>query len=653
MDINKITHHVKSTITKRYVFALSIIAILSTLAYYMLNLALADSQSVAYIVNISGKQRMLSQHIALDVYKIHQRHKDARPNEILKIQKRLQELSQEMLSANTMLSTGKLDQKTQIKLSHEIHVMYFGDMNIAKRVAMYANNAKEFASAKQPENAQQLIDFFDAESEGLLRDLNVIVAQYQKEGETNLSKIQHLESIIYIVTIMTLLVEIIFIFQPLVRNLMEISKENEVYLNDLEHQVQLRTLHLEHSNERLSKLAGHDPMTGLLNRLSLETDMNKLIHYYDQNNSPFAALIFDIDWFKDVNDTYGHDAGDFVLCEFANLLKEHFRQEDRIYRAGGEEFVALLGRINVEEALLVAQKIRQTVQDHIFKKENFAIQKTISIGVYHSSIDSDAKTYKNIYKLADIALYKAKENGRNRVVLAQKEESTEEEKIHEEHKCLFIFEEKNFQKILEANGPIFEITGYRTKEFIQHEKDFLSMIYAPDLEILLSTEPFTAQTIRIVSATGNIKIVRLHVHQHSTSTIIEMYDVKIFASGIRDAMLVYNLNAMLENTNDFIYFKDANHLFTGASKSLVNITSAQNQNELLGKNDYEVFETAYADEYFKLERAVFSGKIAVAQAQQPFITNGGEKGWVDNRKYPIKDAEGNIIGLFGIARVIT
>ncbi len=82
----------------------------------------------------------------------------------------------------------------------------------------------------------------------------------------------------------------------------------------MQHQVQMRTLHLEHANKQLSSLAGHDPMTGLFNRLSLEVDINKLIDSFNKHKSPFAVIIFDIDWFKDVNDTYGHDIGDFVLC---------------------------------------------------------------------------------------------------------------------------------------------------------------------------------------------------------------------------------------------------------------------------------------------------------------------------------------------------
>ena len=110
---------------------------------------------------------------------------------------------------------------------------------------------------------------------------------------------------------------------------------------------------------------------------------------------------------------------------------------------------------------------------------------------------------------------------------------------------------------------------------------------------------------------------------------------------------------MLENTNDYIYFKDRNHVFTAASKTLASVTSVQSRAELVGKVDYDVFEKELADKYFKLERQIFDEEIAVAQDIQPTVDNDGNKAWVDNRKYPIYDEHGEIIGLFGIARIIS
>ena len=111
--------------------------------------------------------------------------------------------------------------------------------------------------------------------------------------------------------------------------------------------------------------------------------------------------------------------------------------------------------------------------------------------------------------------------------------------------------------------------------------------------------------------------------------------------------------SMMQNTNDYIYFKDRNHVFTGASQTLVSLTNpSKDWTDLLGKTDYDVFPEEYADHYYSLEKQVFSG-IPVAHGIQETLDNEGKKGWVDNRKYPILGDKKEIIGLFGIARIVT
>lgn len=113
------------------------------------------------------------------------------------------------------------------------------------------------------------------------------------------------------------------------------------------------------------------------------------------------------------------------------------------------------------------------------------------------------------------------------------------------------------------------------------------------------------------------------------------------------------LGALLANTDDYVYFKDRNHVFTGASQTLLELTSkAESWTDLIGKTDYDLFPEEYADIYYELEKQVFTG-IRVAHEVQQTLTRDGQKGWVDNRKYPIRNAAGEIVGLFGIARDIT
>lgn len=111
--------------------------------------------------------------------------------------------------------------------------------------------------------------------------------------------------------------------------------------------------------------------------------------------------------------------------------------------------------------------------------------------------------------------------------------------------------------------------------------------------------------------------------------------------------------AMLENTDDFMFFKDANHVYKAASATMAKITGHASWRELNGKTDYDIFPKEHADNYMRLERELKEGQLDVIRETQPFRDVNGEEGWVDNRKYPVRDADGKFIGLFGVCRIIT
>ena len=163
--------------------------------------------------------------------------------------------------------------------------------------------------------------------------------------------------------------------------------------------------------------------------------------------------------------------------------------------------------------------------------------------------------------------------------------------------------------------------------------------------------------IRLRHADGRIRCFRAEciAADDSDPGIREicLQDARSLAANIDPGQMMANFRAMMENTDDFIYFKDRNHVFTGASQTLANITIGDRHwSELLGQTDYDVFPEAFADLYYPLEKQVFSGE-SVAREIQAFRRPDGRTGWVDNRKYPIHDAAGQIVGLFGVARDIT
>lgn len=166
--------------------------------------------------------------------------------------------------------------------------------------------------------------------------------------------------------------------------------------------------------ETLRESSLRDAMTGLNNRRFLEEYVDTLIASARRRKIQIAILLLDLDYFKVVNDTYGHDAGDVVLKSLAGVLRNSVRASDMVIRFGGEEFLIVLQETEAVNALKVAENIRATVADMKIQVGGAVLQKTISIGV--AMFPDDSETFWQTVKFADVALYRAKDDGRNRVV---------------------------------------------------------------------------------------------------------------------------------------------------------------------------------------------------------------------------------------------
>jgi diguanylate cyclase len=164
--------------------------------------------------------------------------------------------------------------------------------------------------------------------------------------------------------------------------------------------------------KRIEKEVNIDFLTGLNNYRTFDMVFNETIQKALKENEALSVLLVDIDYFKRVNDTYGHLNGDAVLRQAGELLKNISRSADIISRNGGEEFSVILCHCPHEEALIIAERIRLAFKDNAFVlNEGTNIQITISIGIASLSEDKD----ESIIEQADLALYKAKANGRNQV----------------------------------------------------------------------------------------------------------------------------------------------------------------------------------------------------------------------------------------------
>jgi diguanylate cyclase (GGDEF)-like protein len=153
-----------------------------------------------------------------------------------------------------------------------------------------------------------------------------------------------------------------------------------------------------------------DNLTGLQNHKGYTDNISKQLNIYRRYKTPFSIIMYDIDNFKEINDTYGHSVGDDVLIEMSKLIKSHIRESDYIFRTGGEEFVILLTETQLDKAQLVAEKIRGSVESDLKTIEDGKI--TISVGVTEVKQDDTEST---IYKRVDELLYKSKNSGKNKV----------------------------------------------------------------------------------------------------------------------------------------------------------------------------------------------------------------------------------------------
>ncbi|BEH11909.1 diguanylate cyclase [Geobacter sulfurreducens subsp. ethanolicus] len=173
---------------------------------------------------------------------------------------------------------------------------------------------------------------------------------------------------------------------------------------------------LKRSNELLRKLSITDPLTHLHNRRHLMEMVDKEFQRASRKGGALSLVILDIDYFKKINDTYGHQEGDKVLVALADIVHQRLRSYDIAARYGGEEFVLLLPETPLQEAQAIAERLRLEVQDHVFDGSLHGQVITISLGVATYPSPRIEGT-DSLFRQADEALYRAKQNGRNRVEL--------------------------------------------------------------------------------------------------------------------------------------------------------------------------------------------------------------------------------------------
>jgi len=368
------------SLTTGYVLALGLIAILTIASHVTLNRVLVEHEGSAAIVNLSGRQRMLSQRIASLAVQTRLGLPTAK-DDLLRAADRFETAHHQLLIDST--------QDTASRSAAAFRAIYFGgDAPLDTEVAAYLRLARHIASEPPgtPVIDGDLAALLAEARAPLLTRLDQVVQLHQQDSEAQLTRLQWLQRITMLVVLITLAVEALLIFRPMVRRIVRYAFE-------------------------LQQLATTDALTGTLNRRHfLECAEVETLHAR-RRGQPAAVLMVDADHFKQINDQFGHAAGDAALRALGQALRDAVRPTDIVGRVGGEEFAILLPQTSREGAVTLAERLRAAIAARAVDFAGSIIPLTISVGVAAGEHAELAKLLRD----ADAALYLAKGAGRNRV----------------------------------------------------------------------------------------------------------------------------------------------------------------------------------------------------------------------------------------------
>ncbi len=372
-------------LTIRYVAALSIIALLSIASHVMLFDVMRTNDGSAATINLTGRQRMLSQRITSMAAQYTLGDTTAREPLVIAIT--------QMEAAHQRLMR---DFGVDGRLAHglpALQALYFGGATpLNTQIHDFIANARAVANAPPGAAASRapLSRVFAASRAALLSQLELVVSLHQHVSEGRLSTLRRLQWLTLIIVLTTLLLEGIGIFRPMVRRVARYTSE-------------------------LTRLATIDPLTGALNRRSFHEQASAEVDRSARHGRPLCLMMLDVDHFKSINDLYGHPAGDTVLIELAALLRGAIRTSDLLCRFGGEEFALLLPETTLDNASILAHRLRHELGELHIDAAGLVLRLTVSIGL----VTLVGTSLADALAAADASLYEAKAAGRNRVVVAE------------------------------------------------------------------------------------------------------------------------------------------------------------------------------------------------------------------------------------------
>jgi diguanylate cyclase (GGDEF)-like protein len=376
--------------TLTYVISLTIIAALCIFVHFTLDEIIIEQSASANLINVSGQQRMLSQRIALYTNEYIEKNTSTDKVEALAALNNMQTNHLYLLEQHLKA----LQQKQASPLSSPMYALYFSEPHdVDRKVTKFSLLVKQVLDNSIAntieQSSNQKLNFLALAKDQMLNSFDVIVKQYEIESNQKILELRTTQQLILVIIILTVLIEGFFVITPL-------SIKSNQYS---------RNLHEE---------ANHDYLTNLLNRRSFAVLAKQSVAISKRYHSDLSVISFDIDLFKSINDQYGHDIGDKVIQNVANTIQKNCRDSDSIFRFGGEEFLILLPKTSILEAIKLAEKIRRFIANSPTHLDTLIVKITTSAGV--AQFDDRETDIESALKRADDALYQAKARGRNQVL---------------------------------------------------------------------------------------------------------------------------------------------------------------------------------------------------------------------------------------------
>jgi len=399
----------KRSLTLRYIAALTLAAAMALTSYLLFRHTMGTVDQAAAITAVFASQRLLTQRVLAQCLLLSAADDDEQRRDI---RGRLKQVVA-ALTVNHDRLLADLDSPDSLAAhSPELRAIYFKPpYGLDRAMRLFIQHTRAFVDSDAARPAlsdpafRNVLAFGENE---LLSDLNAVVRQYQQLALNRLAVLRRLEFTAAVAMLAILVVSGLVIFRPMVRR---ICADRET---------------LQGANEALAELAVTDQLTGAYNRLKFHEVMTSQLHRVARYNEPLSVVMFDIDHFKTVNDTYGHAAGDDMLREIARRVSAATRGADWFFRYGGEEFVVAAPHTNLGNAVLLAEKLRLIIANTPFPHD---ITGSISLGVAQLR---QGESVDELMIRVDAALYAAKNNGRNRVAVA---ENCQEDAAKSDDRC--------------------------------------------------------------------------------------------------------------------------------------------------------------------------------------------------------------------------